>query len=28
VPGRGVAEGLSVRRTRVLVLGVDERARR
>jgi hypothetical protein len=28
VPGRGAAEGLSVRRTRVLVLGADEPARR
>jgi len=28
VPGRGAAEGLSVRRTRVLVLDADERARR
>jgi hypothetical protein len=27
VPGRGAAEGLSVRRTRVLVLGADEPAR-
>jgi hypothetical protein len=27
-PGRGAAEGLSVRRTRVLVLGAGERARR
>ena len=28
VPGRGAAEGLSVRRTRVLVLGADEPAPR
>ena len=28
VPGRGAAEGLSVRRTRVLVLGADAPARR
>lgn len=28
VPGRGAAEGLSVRRTRVLVLGADEPGRR
>ena len=28
VPGRGAAEGLSVRRTRVLLLGADEPARR
>jgi len=28
VPGRGAAEGLSVRRTRVLVLGADEPERR
>ena len=28
VPGRGAVEGLSVRRTRVLVLGADEGARR
>jgi hypothetical protein len=28
VPGRGAVEGLSVRRTRVLVLAADERARR
>jgi hypothetical protein len=28
VPGRGAAEGLSVRRTRVLVLAADEAPRR
>jgi hypothetical protein len=28
VPGRGAAEGLSIRRTRVLVLTADESSRR